>query len=420
MGRDTRLNHLVETLAFFGCVALLVVSGCPGSTVVNWAAERLDNHPSTQPVAVKAGDMDGDGLKDVVSLWRGSASGSPPGAVAIHFQNADGIWTTTTVQTDVAYANANDLGIADVNLDSRPDILVADHDRIRYLRAGANSRTGSDWTAFDITASIGTDFKAWFDVAAAQIDGVNGLDIVATLNDNGRLVWFASPANPDSADGWTIHSIDSTTRQGADSLKLIDLNDDGRLDVVCSATGDTNGEISWYEQPSNPAAGPWPKHVMTSWGGATRFALGDLDGDGLPDLAAISPQARRVAWFPHPADVTGVWNGWVLADYTRVDTDDRTPVDVAIADVDANGQQDVVVVDDSPSGLFWYTPGADNQLRWTENRIAAFSGITYALFDVDDLDDDGLPEVIVPTSQPSDTSLDRIDRYINPVVAPQG
>lgn len=417
MGREPNATTGLKILSTLGCLGLLIVSGCPGSsTVVNWPSERLDNNPSTQPVAVEVFDIDGDGAKDVVSAWRGStAASSRPGAIAVHFQEASGQWSTTTVQANTKYSNVNGVRVADINLDGRADILVANHDRITYLRAPANPRTSSDWTSFDLTATIGTQYKAWFDVAAAQIDGANGLDIVATLNDDGRLVWFASPANLDSADGWTLHSIDSTTRRGADTLALIDLSGDGRLDVVCSATGDTNGEISWYEQPTDPAAGPWPKHVMTTFESASRFALGDLDGDGLTDLAAISPSAGRVAWFPHPADVTGVWNGWVLADYTRVDGDEREPVDVGIADMDGNGRLDVVVAAASPASLFWYTPGEDIRLRWDEHRIAAISNIDFALFDVEDTDGDNLPEVVVPVDQANDNALDRIDRFINPV-----
>lgn len=398
------------------CAGLLLISGCPSSSAVNWSSDRLDSNPSTVPVALVVEDMNGDGFKDVVSVWRGSTSaGALPGAVAIHFQNDGGTWETTIVQASTKYANVNGVSVADVNLDGRPDILVAAHDRIVYLRAGAAPRAAAEWTSFDIAASIGTDFDAWFDVAAAQIDGANGLDIVATLNEVPRLVWFSSPASPDSADGWTIHSIDSTTRQDADSLELIDLNGDSRLDVVCSAPGNAAGEISWYEQPLLPAASTWTKHVLSSFDGATRFSLGDLNGDGLVDLAAISPQAGRVAWFPQPTTVTAAWNGWVLADYTRLDTDEREPVDVMIADMNGDGQLDVVVANDAPASLFWYTPGADNRLRWTENRIAAISDLAFGLFDVDDTDGDGLPEMIVPVDHLSDDGQDRIARFINPL-----
>jgi len=415
MAMRTLTDPLKRSLALLSCLVLLVTLGCPGPGAQNWPSQRLDNHPSSQPVAAVAGDLDADGLPDVASLWRGStATGARPGAVAVHFQQA-GSWATATVNAGTRYANANSLSLADVNLDGRTDILVAAHDRITYLRAPANPRVGADWTAFDIAASIREEFRGWYDVAATQIDARDGLDLVATLHNPGRLVWFAAPSNPDSVDGWQIHSIDSSTRSRADSLVLIDLNDDGRLDVVCSAPGDTNAVISWYEQPADPTAVPWRKNVMSSFAGATRLAMGDLDGDGRADLVAISPVDRRVAWFPQPEQPTRVWNGWVLVDYKRVSGDLREPVDVAVADIDGDGRLDVVVATVEPSGVFWYSPREDNRLRWTEHRVAATTDEGFGLIDVTDTDGDGLPDVVVPIihNTASNThTLDRVERFV--------
>lgn len=401
-------------LAFFAIV--FSISGCPGSnSVTDWPTDRLDNNPSTQPAAVQVADMDGDGAKDAVSVWRGSSStAGRVGVAAIHFQVPGTGWTTSVIDSNTRYANANALRLADVDLDQHTDVVVANGDRITYLRAPADPRVVTDWEVFDLAASIAPTFKAWFDVAAVQIDNKNGLDIVAALNDVGRLVWFESPSDPDSAAGWIIHSIDSTTRARADSVAPMDINGDGKIDVVSSAPGDTSGVISWYEQPGDPTTTPWPKHIMTSFTGATRFALGDLDGDGQVDLVAISPTKAQAAWFPHPAQVTDVWNGWVLADYTADSTDTREPLDVAIADMNGDGQLDVVVLSNNPASVYYYTPGADIAASWSEHRVVAITPNSLGLFAVSDILGRGLSDVIVPVVQEDDSTRDRIDRFVNP------
>ncbi|MCL2329868.1 MAG: VCBS repeat-containing protein [Phycisphaerae bacterium] len=388
--------------------------GCPGTNPTSdWTAERLDNSPSTQPAAVEVADMDGDGAKDVVSVWQGSSS--RVGVAAIHFQVPGVGWTTSVIDSGARYAAASALNIADVNLDSHLDVVVANGDRITYLRSPANPRVVTEWQKFDIAASINSNYKEWFDVAAVQIDGKNGLDIFATLHDVGRLVWFESPANPDSADGWVIHSIDSTTRSGADSLIPIDMNGDGKIDVVNSASNDTNGTVSWYEQPADPTTTPWSKHVMTTFSGATRIAMGDLTGNGQLDLVAISPKQRKIAWFPRPADVNASWNGWVLADYTTDSSDTRKPYDVAIADMDGDGRLEVVVLSNNPASIYWYSPGSDNTALWNEHRITAISPNGFGLFAVNDVMGRGRNDVIVPIVQDDDATQDRISRLINPL-----
>lgn len=387
------------------------ISSCTSTTVENWPTERLDKNPTEKPVAVTVADIDGDGLHDVISLWRGGTNSSPAGAVVVHFQESDGTWTSKILDSNSRYANAKAINQADMNIDGHPDVLVAANDRLVYLQAPSDPREGS-WKVYEITESINSNYQAWYDIAATQIDGAHGLDLVATLNDANRLVWFEAPTNPNTGDGWELHTIDSTTRSEANSIKLADMDGDGRTDVVCSATGDTSAVISWYKQPANAAssdASAWKKYVMTKFSGATRFALGDLNGDGLMDLVAVSPNKRQVAWFPHPDDVTDPWDGWILVDYSENTDDDREPVDVAIADMNNDGQQDVVVIANEPACAFWYTPGTNIQARWTSHRIAAIADVSYGLSAVDDLDGDGLVDVVVPVDHDDDDDLDRVD-----------
>lgn len=446
MTRGTQMKwRYGVALTYF--VMVLAIAGCPTSNaVVDWPTDRLDsNVASSQPAAVQVADMDGDGLKDTVSVWRGSTSISgTPGTVVVNFQVSGGGWqtisldaesktkiTTTTTTNGTAesttteiprYADANAISVADVNKDGRPDVLVANGNHITYMQSPANPGDTKDtlkWQIFDIVpyevtpTSTAPLFDACYDLAAADIDGKNGLDIVATLNDLGRLVWFESPADPATADGWTLHNIDPS-RARADSIKLLDMNGDTVIDVVSSATQNTTSAISWYEHPSDLTVAQWTKHIMTGFSGATRFDFGDLDGDGQIDMAAISPTTRQVAWFPHPAQATDVWNGWVLKDYTKITGDTREPTDLSIADMNGDGQLDVVVVSNNPASIFFYSPRSDNKATWAEYRIAAIADIGFSLSAVNDILNRGLIDVIVPVTHDTESSFDRIDRYINP------
>ncbi len=418
-----RMFRLSLSLVVPGALAL--VCGCPflpinpGSGVTEWNSVRIDSTSGVSPVAVKAADLDGDGDLDAASVWRGPAGTgtTPNGFVAIHLQQSPSSWSTVIVDSGDVYAEVNGLAIGDINGDNRPDLVIAAMDRVVYLRAPANPRMAADWTPFDLQASFDDTFVAWFDVAIGQIDGVNGPDIAAALSqeDDGLVGVFLAPEEPDDDAGWTLEIIDEQRRSYADSVVLVDLDGDGRLDVVSSAVGETQGGISWYKAPADFAATDrvWTRHPISSFPGASRLAAGDLDGDGDTDLAAISVDQQRLAWLEHPADVTKLWIGYVIGQFTA-EIDNRLPVDVTVADIDGDGANDIVMGGADPGTLSYFRAGADRKLFWKETfiDIMATAG-SPGLFAAGDIDNDGEIDVIAPIDAVDDRN-DRVSYYINP------
>lgn len=408
-------------------LALCLAVGCTGTsdnTSTPWTGRQIDDGTSTTPVALRVVDMNDDDLLDVVSVWRGSAASGTRAAVPprlrIDFQQTPTAWNAVVIDSGSRYAEANAVAVADVDKDNHVDVVVAAMDRIIYLRAPANPTNASGWTPYDIEASIGTDFKAWFDVAVGQIDGTGGLDIVAALGPtgSGRVSWFKAPTNPNAATGWEITNIDTNRRDGADSVELIDLDGDGRLDVVSSAPGEATDVLSWYKQPDNPTSGTWTRNAMSNLAGATRFAIADLDGDNDADMAAVAPKENDLvaAWMIRPATVTSRWSGWQIIEYTGT-ADGRIPTDIAIIDVEKDGQNDVIVSTSDPAQIVRYTPRTDRTQWWVETRLASYSSAIPTLFDTGDIDGDGYVDIVVPIDD-DNNSDDRIEWLKNPGTQP--
>jgi len=99
---------------------------------------------------------------------------------------------------------------------------------------------------------------------------------------------------------WARHFIDASSR-GADGVKLGDLNGDGRPDLV---TGwEEGGVVRAYLHPgAERVRTPWPAVTVGAVSDAEDAVFADLDGDGrLEVISATEGRTRAVYWHRPPA-----------------------------------------------------------------------------------------------------------------------
>ncbi len=73
----------------------------------------------------------------------------------------------------------------------------------------------------------------------------------------------------------------------------VDLNGDGRPDLLVSCFGNNLGRMSWYE--ALPAGG-FTEHVLFNLPGALHTEVADFNGDGRPDIAVLVAQETEALY----------------------------------------------------------------------------------------------------------------------------
>ena len=171
-------------------------------------------------------------------------------------------------------------------------------------------------------------------------------------------------------------------------FKHVVVDDDGPLDVQIKAVGDlngdgfpdlivagTNGTIVWYENPK------WTKHVISTGKGgwSCGVAVGDINGDGHQDIV-ISDWfgAKRIVWFENPGKGVGEWKLHVIGE--------PEAHDIELADLNRDGKLDIVTRRQSAFGEengsrleIWIQKDPDS---WTHRWVKCPTGEGLAVADV--------------------------------------
>jgi hypothetical protein len=317
----------------------------------------LYQNESSRVFAVGSGDLDNDGLTDIVF--------TEPDNPVFHWLKNSG--SGTFILGQVWDFPAIGVQVTDLDADGHQDIIACSYDLnlVVWFR-----NLGNDAFAMDTISAM---VQHPLVVSAGDVDSDGDPDVAVATQDAGTGVMLLvndgnmnfTPVQMDSG------SISSTWTQ------IADLDMDGKQDIL-GTWFDNAGGLLWYRQTA-PLV--FERHFLPC-PSAHGAAIGDIDGDGDPDLAAASC-GHDLVWFEN--DGQGNFTQYSICNSYNC------AVSVGIADIDLDSKQDIAVTAYSSKLIEWWKNEGSG--LFTRNLICD-TLISPNDLHIADMNGDAIPDVL--------------------------
>jgi hypothetical protein len=422
MRASTKLIVATLSVAVVSAVVWALFSSNPPATVTQPVGV---SQPATAPAAEKPSlhfTCMSEGLPND-GFWKSNpaftfqngqiqiASSSRQSNGASVWRSSEGKWTEVHQGIGPKESCGGSVAFGDVNKDGNPDIVVADEcsgvsvylgdgnghwkQAITKLRpAPAPKKVESSEDEDDFLTGAES-------VAIGDVDEDGCPDLVVGAYDQGGITVYLGNCTGTEwkethPDGLLNILIDESERGGwANRVILTDLNGDGHLDLVASHSSGPrawlgDGKDNWTVY-SNGLPNPTVNGLFRG------LAVGDINGDGLPDIA-VANMVNGPEVFLQKGD--GVWE----------QMPDPLPsmkggaLDVALADLDGDGRPELIVTGrqtkDAGNAYGVYVCHSDGKGGWMEVKDTGLPerglSVTWGV-GAADVNNDGRPDLVLTT-----------------------
>jgi hypothetical protein len=374
----------------------------------NSFATRVDFSSGRCPTAA-LGDLDGDGKPDLVTtdeadnyiaLFRNI---STPGAIT------SGSFTSKAV---IAGGSPLHVAIGDLDGDGKPDLAVSNINGVNTITIFRNTSSSGSITAGSFAAGVSLATATTpMNVVIRDIDGDGKPDLVAPNQLSSSISIFRNTSSVGSITTSSFAArIDIPAIGAVNDIAVGDLDGDGKPDIVTANLNNTS--ISVYRNISNQGTisvnSFAPRIDFTTNANPAYLALSDLDGDDKPEIIVSHTGTNSISIFRNTSS-TGSISASSFAAKTDFTTDGYL-AGLAIGDLDGDGRPDIAVGGLTSKKISILkntsTPGSITISSFTLNVTYPTGNYNYSVA-IGDLDGDGLPDIVVTNTNDNNFSIFR-------------
>ena len=305
-------------------------------SVAQFGPQQIITTEAHLPVRVVCGDINGDGNMDVALAARSLAT---PYNLA-WLENTNGKGDFGAINLIGTMSETYRINLADLDNDGDLDVMGA----TVFLDIISWYENLDGLGNFGPRIIISNTANGANDVIAADIDNDGDMDVISASDLSG-LAWYE---NLDGQGNFSAPKIINNIITGSRSVMATDMDGDGDMDIL--GNGGQPTQIFWMENMDGQGTFA-TMHIILEMGDyANSIFVADVDEDNDMDVFASSPYINEVAWFEN-LDGLGNFGSKNIISNTLSNT-----FSVYVEDLDNDGDNDVLTtrVDALGGEVMWF------------------------------------------------------------------